>query len=64
VLSRGGGYLASSLRLQTIKYLSEFPRLISILHAMGFGIATSVLSGPYPGWKASSLNPIDALRRE
>jgi putative ABC transport system permease protein len=31
---------------------------------MVFGVATSVISGFYPAWKASNLNPIDALRHE
>jgi len=31
---------------------------------VGFAVITSVLSGLYPAWSASKLNPVDALRHE
>jgi putative ABC transport system permease protein len=31
---------------------------------MAFGIGTSIVSGFYPAWKASHLNPIEALRHD
>ena len=35
-----------------------------VLFAMVFGTATSVLAGLYPAWKASLMNPVEALRYE
>jgi putative ABC transport system permease protein len=64
LLSFGAGYLISLLVLQTTQYLFDPSSLSSIALGMGFGIATAILSGLYPAWKASNLNPIEALRHE
>ena len=64
ILSFGAGYLISLLVLQTTKYLFDTSSLSSIALGMGFGIATALLSGLYPAWRASNLNPIEALRHE
>jgi putative ABC transport system permease protein len=58
------GYLVSSLMLQTTRYLLVPSSLVFIVYGVSFGIATSLLSGLYPAWKASNLNPIEALRHD
>jgi len=34
------------------------------LMVVGFAVATAVVAGLYPAWRASSLNPVEALRYE
>jgi putative ABC transport system permease protein len=64
IMSLLGGYAISSLALQTTKYLFVGSSLIHIVYGMSFGIIISLICGIYPAWRASNLNPIDALRHE
>jgi putative ABC transport system permease protein len=64
LMSFFGGYLAVSVMLQDTTYLFVPSSLVYVLYGMGFGIGTSILSGLYPAWKASHVNPIEALRHE
>jgi putative ABC transport system permease protein len=64
VLSLIGGYAVSMVMLQTTEYLFVPSSLVYIVYGVGFGLGTSLVSGFYPAWKASNLNPIEALRHE
>ncbi len=40
------------------------PSLSLVAFVVGFAVATSVISGLYPAWRASNLHPVEALRYE
>jgi putative ABC transport system permease protein len=63
-LSFIGGYIAVIVMLEDTSYLFVPSSLVYILYGMAFGIGTSIVSGFYPAWKASHLNPIEALRHD
>ncbi len=53
-------------RVVEIRYAPLKPIIASdiVLIAVGVAIATGIVSGLYPAWRASRLNPVDALRYE
>ncbi|WP_456328591.1 ABC transporter permease [Archaeoglobus sp.] len=63
-LSFLGGYAIDMLILKTAKYVFQFSSLLYVLVGIGFGITTALVSALYPAWKASRLEPIQALRYE
>jgi len=53
-----------TLIVDNTSYLLSFATLLYILEGIIFGIATSLIGGMYPAWKASNMRPLDALRYE
>jgi putative ABC transport system permease protein len=74
VLSVAGGLLGIALGWGISRLVSGIPingstltavvDLDAVLYATGFSTAIGLLFGVYPAYRASSLNPIDALRYE
>jgi putative ABC transport system permease protein len=44
--------------------LPPSPSIALGVYVVGFAVVTSVVSGLYPAWRASNLNPVEALRFE
>jgi putative ABC transport system permease protein len=63
-LSFVGGYAIDMLILGTAKYVFQLSSLLYVFVGIGFGIITALVSALYPAWKASRLEPIQALRYE
>jgi putative ABC transport system permease protein len=63
-LSFVGGYAIDMLILKTAKYVFQLSSLLYVFVGIGFGISTALVSALYPAWKASRLEPIQALRYE
>ncbi len=64
VLSFVGGYVIDMLILKTAKYVFQPSSMLYVLLGISFGISTALISAFYPAWKASRLEPIQALRYE
>jgi len=63
-LSLAGGYAICMIVLQSAKYVLAPSSILYIFMGIVFGVATALISGLYPAWKASNLEPIEALRYE
>ncbi len=64
VLSFLGGYSIDMLILKTAKYVFVPSSILYVVLGISFGILTALISALYPAWKASKLEPIEALRYE
>jgi len=64
VLSLVIGYFIDLLILKSVKYVFALQSLSYIFLGILFGVSTAILSGLYPAWKATTFEPIKALRYE
>lgn len=69
VASAGGviGLVSGFGLASLISFLIGFPTLISILSVvLGIGVSSivGIASGLYPAWRAASMDPVEAMRRE
>jgi len=62
-LGAGLGFVLSMVIGQVINLAPE-PSINLGLMVTGFAMVTCVVSGIYPAWRASNLNPVEALRDE
>ncbi len=58
------GYMFVLAMVGTTTYFFALQSLVYILYAMLVGIGICIISGVYPAWRASNLDPIEALRAE
>jgi len=58
------GYSVVSYMIGTTKYFLLPESIMYIPIGMAFGLLVCILSGVYPAWRGSNMDPIDALRSE
>jgi putative ABC transport system permease protein len=63
-LSLAIGWVVVLAMVGSTKYFFLPASLIYVPFAMSIGIIICILSGLYPAWSASNLDPIEALRAE
>ena len=56
------GYTVVEAMMGTTSYFFQPASIMYVPAAMSIGIAVCVISGMYPAWRASNMDPIDALR--
>jgi putative ABC transport system permease protein len=64
VFSFGIGYMVVVSLLSSASHFFEAGSLVYLPAAMLVGTGVCILSGLYPAWRASNLDPIEALRAE
>lgn len=64
VCSLAIGYSVVEAMIGTTAYFFEPESILYIPVAMLIGVIVCVISGVYPAWRASNMDPIDALRSE
>jgi ABC-type transport system, involved in lipoprotein release, permease component len=58
------GYSVVDAMIGTTAYFFDWESIMYVPAAMFVGIVVCVVSGLYPAWRASNMDPIDALRSE
>jgi putative ABC transport system permease protein len=58
------GYTVVEAMIGNTAYFFRPESLVFIPYGMIIGVVVCVISGVYPAWKASNMDPIDALRNE
>ena len=56
------GYTVVEAMMGTTAYFFQPASIMHVPAAMSIGVAVCVISGVYPAWRASNMDPIDALR--
>ncbi len=64
VMSLIGGYIVCLIMLSNTSYFWMPASLMNIVNGVVVGIFICIFSGLYPAWRASNLNPIEALRSD
>ena len=64
VMSLAIGWVVVLAMVGSTEYFFAPASLIYIFFGMAIGVITCVVSGVYPAWSASNLDPIEALRAE